>query len=69
MKKVLKPKVGLKILNPKTKRYLNEDGEQVTIDTYWQRMLNSGDVVEHIEEKKVMKKTVKNKGNENDNTK
>ena len=60
MKKFLKPKSeSLKVANPKNGRHLDPKGEFIEITTYWQRMINCGDVVESKQEpkaKKVIKK-------------
>lgn len=41
----LKPKEGLKIFDPKTKRELPASGKHVTASEYWQRCIDRGDVL------------------------
>lgn len=42
----LKPKKDSKIPMPGLKRFLAADGESVVLNTYWRRLLKSGDVLE-----------------------
>jgi len=42
----IKPKAGLKIRHPKSKLFLQEEGEEVLLNTFWRRRLNDGDVIE-----------------------
>jgi len=42
----LKPAKGLLVAVPGESRNLNEQGETVTLTTYWRRRLADGDVVE-----------------------
>ena len=60
----LKPsKPGLLVRDPKTKKYLPENGADISfIDTYWQRRLNCGDVVEVTEEAPRSEKKNKKEG-------
>lgn len=47
MMKMLKPaKDGLKVFNPATGLHLNANGEEISISSYWHRMIKCGDVVE-----------------------
>lgn len=47
MFKVLKPgKDGLKVFNPATGLHLKEKGEEVSMSSYWKRMIKCGDAVE-----------------------
>lgn len=47
--KKLAPARGLRIPVPGKRRYLADEGERVRIDTYWQRRIDAGDVVEVAE--------------------
>ncbi|WP_421793407.1 DUF2635 domain-containing protein [Hydrocarboniphaga effusa] len=38
------PKKGVSVPNPATGTSLPEDGADVTLDVYWQRRINDGDV-------------------------
>jgi len=51
MKTLIKPKEGLKLLNPFTGRILSAEGELVDLSTYWRRRIKDGDV-EIVEAKK-----------------
>lgn len=46
MKVVVKPKDGLRVKDPATRRDLPAAGAEVELDTYWRRRLSDGDVVE-----------------------
>jgi hypothetical protein len=47
MIKCLKPaKKDIRVINPKTKRELSKDGEDVEMSSYWIRQIKVGDVVE-----------------------
>jgi hypothetical protein len=45
MKTLIKPKEGMKILNPATGRVLSAEGELVDLSTFWRRRIKDGDVV------------------------
>lgn len=45
IKVFLKPASGRVVPYPERGRNLREDGEEVAINTYWQRRLNDGDVI------------------------
>jgi len=45
MKTLIKPKEGIKILNPATGRILSAEGELVDLSTYWRRRIKDGDVL------------------------
>lgn len=45
IKVFLKPVTGRVVPYPERARNLAEDGEEVVINTYWQRRLNDGDVI------------------------
>lgn len=53
-KKILKPKVGLSVPHPLSKRFLLAEGESVIYSTYWRRRVLDGDVsiIEKIEKQK-----------------
>lgn len=57
----LKPNEGIKVRDPHTGNYLPEDGAEVELNTYWQRRLNDGDIVEVKPEKKTKSKDNDNK--------
>lgn len=61
MKTLIKPKEGLKILNPVSKLFLGVEGELVDLSTYWKRLIKDGDVfiVESTEEKLIEKQEEK----------
>ncbi len=40
----LKPRKGIRVLDPATRKPLPERGEKVTLTTYWRRRLRDGDV-------------------------
>lgn len=42
---MVRPKDGAIVRHPATKKPLSVDGEWVEITPYWQRRLNSGDIV------------------------
>ena len=46
MKKILKPKKGLLVRRPDTQAFLKEEGESVTLTTFWRRRIADGDVIE-----------------------
>jgi hypothetical protein len=46
----VKPKAGLKIMNPVTKRAISAEGEMVVSSSYWSRRISDGDI-EVIEQK------------------
>ena len=41
----IKPRDGLTVRHPDTRRPLAEKGEKVEMNSYWQRRLNDGDVL------------------------
>lgn len=46
----LKPAPGLKIRHPQTLRHLPPEGDVVELESYWVRLLASGDVIEVTQE-------------------
>ena len=42
----IKPAEGLKVRHPDTRRFLADEGEEVTVNDYWLRRVRDGDVVE-----------------------
>jgi hypothetical protein len=71
MKKMkIKPaREGDKIPNPKTGRFLKSEGEEVSMDKYWRRLLKSEQVVEAKKEMPIKKKTKPKKENIEENDK
>ncbi len=45
IKVFLKPVAGRLVPHPERSGYLSEQGEEVVINSYWQRRINDGDVV------------------------
>lgn len=65
MKIKIKPKTGLKIVDPETNRALPVEGLEVEQTTYWLRRLSEGDVI--LSEEKEETKAQPAKGKKSDN--
>lgn len=59
----LKPTTGLTVIDPQTHKPLPPEGREVSVNTYWRRRLNDGDVAKAAAPAKPKKvKTEKNAG-------
>lgn len=65
MKIKIKPKEGLKVVHPDTKRAISAEGEEVEQTSYWLRRLAEGDVL--LIEQKEEQKAQPVKGKKSDN--
>jgi len=57
----LKPKKGLRVINPKTKKPIHEDGEEIELSSYWRKRISDGD----FEENKIEEVVISNDSKEN----
>tara|TARA_R110002095_G_scaffold57870_5_gene49598 strand:+ start:263 stop:481 length:219 start_codon:yes stop_codon:yes gene_type:complete len=66
-KKLLTPKEGLIVRDPKTGIALPPEGKELVVDSYWKRRIKDGDIAvsEIVKKKKADLKVVKNKDNDN----
>lgn len=60
----LKPKKGLRVINPETKKPISEEGEEIALSTYWRKRIAEGDfeLPENIKKEEVV---IPQKTNEN----